>query len=345
MKLGPSREFLGNPFSDLPPATCHSHRRKASADLLEMRRTFATMPRSWFAFHAASRKPIPHPLLAIPREVGLSRAGELLPPMTSTASKFIVSTGRWLINSISVIGQGVLFVAHAIVDFFFSRFRFEKWAQSVVEIGLRCTPIVLCIGLFAGMVLGLQGYYTLVRFGSESLLGPAVALTLIRELGPVLTALMIVGEAGSAMAAELGAQRSSDRIDYLTTTEVRPLGYLVGHRLLAALVCFPILTAFFDLIGIVGGYLTGVLLLHVDGGVYWSKLVEEVAWRDVEGGFVKALVFGILTTSICTFYGYFTHERATLPGVRGVSQTTTRAVVFSSVAVLVSDYMITSFYL
>ena len=127
--------------------------------------------------------------------------------------------------------------------------------------------IVLFIGLFTGVVLGLQGYYTLVRFGSEGLLGPAVAFTLIRELGPVLTALMVVGQAGSALAAELGAQRHSERIDYLSTTTVPPRGYLVGHRLLAAVVCFPMLTAFFDLVGILGGYITGVFLLHVDGGV------------------------------------------------------------------------------
>lgn len=255
------------------------------------------------------------------------------------------SLGRWCIGSIALIGEGCLFTLGAVGEFFRCRFRLEKWTLSVIEIGVRCTPLVLCIGLFSGMVLGLQGYYTLVRFGSEGLLGPAVALTLIRELGPVLTALMIVGEAGSAMAAELGAQRHSDRIDYLSTTEVPPRGYLVGHRLLAAIVCFPILTAFFDLIGILGGYITGVLLLHVDGGVYWSKLVEEVGWRDVEGGFVKAIAFGILTTGICTYYGYHTHERASLPGVRGVSQTTTHAVVISSVAVLVADYVITSFYL
>ncbi len=265
--------------------------------------------------------------------------------MIAAMSSWVVTIGQHFIEAVSSIGKGCLFVGRATVDFFSCHFRFQKWAQSIVDIGLRCTPLVLFIGLFAGMILGLQGYYTLVRFGSESLLGPAVALTLIRELGPVLTALMVVGEAGSAMAAELGAQRSSDRIDYLTTTDVPPLGYLVGHRLLAAIVCFPILTAFFDLIGIAGGYLTGVLLLHVDGGVYWTQLVQEVAWKDVEGGFVKAIVFGMITTSICTFYGYYTHEKATLPGVRGVSQTTTRAVVFSSVAVLVADYIITSFYL
>lgn len=260
-------------------------------------------------------------------------------------SPFIRSVGRTGLAGIAALGQAGLFALASVAEFFRCRFRLEKWLQSVVEIGVRSTPIVLFIGLFSGMVLGLQGYYTLVRFGSEGLLGPAVAFTLIRELGPVLTALMVVGQAGSALAAELGAQRHSERIDYLSTTSVPPRGYLVGHRLLAAVVCFPMLTAFFDLVGILGGYITGVLLLHVDGGVYWSKLLEEIQWRDVEGGFVKAIVFGGLTTVICTYYGYHTHERASLPGVRGVSQTTTRAVVWSSVAVLGADYLITSFYL
>ncbi len=252
--------------------------------------------------------------------------------------------GGRAIRGVETLGKWGLFAVGSVMAFFRRRFRLRKLCEALFEIGVRCTPIVLCVGLFAGMVLGLQGYYTLVRFGSEGLLGPAVALSLIRELGPVLTALMIVGEAGSAMAAELGAQRTSEQIDYLDTTSIDARGFLVGSRLLAALIAFPILTSFFDLIGIVGGYISGVVLLHVDGSVYWSRLIEEVTWRDVHGGYVKALVFGFLTTAVCTFYGFYTHERASLPGVRGVSQTTTRAVVASSIIVLVADYVITSFY-
>ena len=257
----------------------------------------------------------------------------------------IADLGATTLRGIRVLGQAVLFALRSLLGFFTQRYLLEKLVRALFEIGVRCTPIVLCVGFFAGMVLGLQGYYTLVRFGSEGLLGPAVAFTLIRELGPVLTALMVVGEAGSAMAAELGAQRKSDQIDALSTMRIHPMGYLVGPRLLAAVITFPILTAFFDLIGIAGGYLTGVMMLHVDGGVFWSKIIEEVGWRDVQGGFLKAVVFGVLTTSVCTFYGFFTHQRASLPGVRGVSQTTTRAVVISSVLVLVTDYIITSFYI
>ena len=146
------------------------------------------------------------------------------------------------------------------------------------------------------------------------------------------------------MAAELGFQRQSEQIDALTTMQIEPRGFLVGPRILAALIAFPMLTAFFDLVGILGGYVTGVVLLHVDSGVYWSKIMDFVHMVDVGGGFVKSLFFGQLTTGICTFFGYFTHQRSSIPGSQGVSQTTTKAVVVSSVVVLVTDYLITSFY-
>ena len=193
--------------------------------------------------------------------------------------------------------------------------------------------------------MGLQLYYTLVKFGGESALGTAVALSLIRELGPVLTALMVVGQAGSAMASELGIQRNDEQIDALQTMSIDPKGYLVGPRLLAALFCFPMLTAVFDLIGIFGGYVTGSLLLHVDGGVYWNRVFESVSWADVRGGFIKAVVFGLVTMAICTYRGFNTHRKASFPGVRGVSESATRAVVWSSVIVLATDYLITSFLL
>jgi phospholipid/cholesterol/gamma-HCH transport system permease protein len=193
--------------------------------------------------------------------------------------------------------------------------------------------------------MGLQLYYTLVKFGAESALGTAVALSIIRELGPVLTALMVVGQAGSAMASELGIQRNDEQIDALQTMGIDPLGFLVGPRLVATLICFPILTAIFDLIGIFGGYLTGSLLLNVDSGVYWNRVFESVTWADVQGGYIKALVFGLLTISICAYRGYNTHRKASFPGVRGVSESATRAVVWSSVTVLAADYLITSFLL
>lgn len=243
------------------------------------------------------------------------------------------------------LGELSLFSLGAVRGFFRQRNRLAKLALTIHEIGLRCLPIVFIVGLFTGLVMGLQLYYTLVKFGAESALGTAVALSLIRELGPVLTALMVVGQAGSALASELGIQRNDEQIDALKTMSIDPRGYLVGARLLAALICFPILTAVFDLIGIFGGYLTGSVLLNVDGGVYWNRVFESVTWADVQGGYIKALVFGFLTISICAFRGFNTHRKAAYPGVRGVSESATRAVVWSSVSVLAADYLITSFLL
>lgn len=220
-----------------------------------------------------------------------------------------------------------------------------KLVRAVYEIGVRCIPITLIVGLFTGLVLGLQGYYTLVRFGSESLLGSAVALTLIREIGPVLTALMIVGQAGSAMAAEIGIQRNAEQIDALETMNVNPLGYLVAMRLVAALICFPLLTAFFDIVGMLGGYISGVVLLYADEGTFWQQIYLGVTMRDVMTGFIKAITFGALTTLICCYLGYHSHRLADTPGARGVSQATTRAVVISSITILVSDFLLTSLLL
>ena len=253
------------------------------------------------------------------------------------------SLGRLALGVVVELGEISLFGCGAVHGFFAQRGRFAKLRLAIHEIGVRCLPIVLTVGLLTGLVMGLQLFYILVRFGAESALGTAVALSLIRELGPVLTALMVVGQAGSAMASELGSQRNDEQIDALKTMNIDPLGYLVGPRLVASLICFPILTAIFDLIGIFGSYLTKSVLLNVDAGVYWNRVYESVAWVDVESGFIKSLVFGFSTISICAYRGYNTHRKASHPGVRGVSESATRAVVWSSVTVLAADYLITSF--
>ena len=257
----------------------------------------------------------------------------------------IRALGHSALTTIYELGEISVFGSNSLARFFMQRYRLAKLVSAIHEIGVRCFPIVAIVGLFTGLVMGLQLYYTLVKFGAESALGTAVALSLIRELGPVLTALMIVGQAGSALASELGIQRNDEQIDALQTMSIDPLGYLVGPRLMAALICFPMLTAVFDLIGIFGGYVTGCLLLHVDGGVYWNRVFESVVWLDVQGGFIKSLVFGLVTIMICAYRGFNTHRKASFPGVRGVSESATRAVVWSSIMVLAFDYLITSFLL
>jgi phospholipid/cholesterol/gamma-HCH transport system permease protein len=201
----------------------------------------------------------------------------------------------------------------------------------------------MLIGLFTGMVLGLQLYYTLTKVGSEGFLGSVIALSLIRELGPVLTAIMITARAGSAMTAEIGILRISEQIDALYTMRIDPLRYLISPRMAAAIVSFPLLTAFFDLVGIMGGYLTGVVLLGADKGSYFSRMHTYVDIVDIRGGFIKSLVFALLVAITCCYHGYFTHLRADSYGAKSVSVSTTSAVVTSCVMILISDYVVTSF--
>jgi len=192
-------------------------------------------------------------------------------------------------------------------------------------------------------VLGLQGYYVLNRFGSEGLLGALVSLSLVREMAPVLAALMLVGQAGSALAAELGIQRNSEQIVALETMGVSSHGYLVAPRLIAALFVYPLQTALFVAIGLWGGSLSGSLLLGVQSGMYWSAVERAVEARDVQECFLKAAVFGLLTISICAYHGFHAHRCRNATGARAVSASTTRAVVHSSIVVLAADYIITSF--
>lgn len=253
--------------------------------------------------------------------------------------------GRGLIEAVQDLGSITMFGLSSICGSLSRDFSLAKISTQIYQIGVKCVPLVALVGFFTGMVLGLQGYYTLVRFGSEGLLGSAIALTLVRELGPVLTAILIVGQAGSSMAAEIGVQRNSEQIDALETMGINPRSFLIGPRLIAALMVFPILTTLFDVLGIYGGYFTGVVVLNADGGTFWSGVNVSLLWSDISGGYVKSIVFGFLTVLICTYEGYFTHRKATAFGARGVSQSATNAVVLSSITILVSDYLLTSFLL
>ena len=192
------------------------------------------------------------------------------------------------------------------------------------------------------MVLGLQGYYSLVQFGSEAALGSAVALTLVRELGPVFTAIMVTARAGSAMAAEIGVMRISEQIDALKTMHINPVRFLFTPRIIASVVSFPLLTAMFNVIGIFGGFISGSILLGINRYVYMDTVIRSITLHDIAGGFYKAFVFGIVVTTICCYRGYYTHLYSGF-GARGVSLSTTNAVVNSCVAILIFDYIITFF--
>jgi len=237
-----------------------------------------------------------------------------------------------------------IFLVRAFVLIFHPK-QIPEIINQVYFIGARSATIVALVGLFTGMVLGLQLYYVMNKFGAVGFLGTAVSLSLIRELGPVLTAIMITARAGSAMTAEIGIQRISEQIDALYTMRIDPLGYLISPRIAAGLISFPILTTFFDLIGILGGYLSGVILMGANPGAYLYRMDASVEWLDVRGGFIKSIVFAVLVITICCFQGFFTHMRTDSYGAKSVSLSTTSAVVLSCVMILVSDYVVTSFLL
>jgi len=213
--------------------------------------------------------------------------------------------------------------------------------KQIQFIGFQSISVIFLTGAFTGMVLGYQGYNTLNRFGSEAFLGPMVGLALIKEMGPVISALMVSGRAGSSVTAEIGIMRISEQIDALELMGLNPYRYLIVPNFLAALICMPLLTAIFDVVGIFGGYLIGVKILGVGSGTYFGEMVSRVEMSDILEGFFKSLNFGVIIAWVCCFKGYYTGHYTGF-GAEGVSKATTQAVVLSSVLILVWDYFITS---
>lgn len=251
------------------------------------------------------------------------------------------AVGRAIIDGVNNSGAAVIFLLLALMKIF-RRKQLAKAVQQLYYIGARSTTIIILVGLFTGMVLGLQSYYALVKFGAQGALGTLVALSLVRELGPVLTAIMITARAGSAITAEIGILRISEQIDALHTMRIDPLSYLISPRITAAIISFPLLTAVFDLIGIFGGYISGVVLLGVNAGAYFHSVQASLEMKDVTNGFIKAVVFAVIVATTCCYHGYFTHMRKDSYGAKAVGLSTTAAVVMSCVLILVADYAVTS---
>ena len=248
------------------------------------------------------------------------------------------SLGRWCISSAGATGRGSIFLVLQVLRIFARPIRFQQIVAHMRFIGNRSVSIVLLTSTFTGMVLVLQGYVALVRFGSEVYLGPLVALSLIRELGPVLAALMVAARAGSAIAATIAGMRVSEQIDALEVMAVDPIQYLASTRLLAALITVPMLTALFDLAGIFAALTFGTGVLGIDGGIFMSSIREAVDWSDVSAGFYKSFVFATFIAWISCFEGYVARH-----GAEGIGRATTNAVVTTSVLVLAGDYVITAF--
>ena len=258
-----------------------------------------------------------------------------------TVSKPFALIGRNVIRWINSIGAATIFLVLALLKTFHPK-QFQKVIQQIYYIGARSTTIIMLVSLFTGMVLGLQSYHALVQFGAEGSLGTLVSLSLIRELGPVLTAIMITARAGSAITAEIGVQRISEQIDALETMRIDPFRYLVTPRITASIVSFPLLTTVFDLIGIIGGYVSAVALMGLNAGVYSHSIRSYVDMEDLTNGFVKSLVFAVIVATVCCYQGYFVHMREDSKGAKAVGLATTSAVVISCVLILVADYVVTS---
>ena len=256
--------------------------------------------------------------------------------------KSVEKTGEITIRLLESWGRVLIFFANGVINIFILPVQFSKIIDHTWFIGVKSFFVIVLTGIFTGMVLGLQGYYSLVKFGSEAGLGAAVALTLVRELAPVLTAIMVTARAGSAMAAEIGVMRISEQIDALKTMHINPVRFLFTPRLIASVISFPLLTSLFNVIGILGGYLSGSILIGINQYDYMDTVIKNVDMDDINGGFLKSLVFSLIVTTLCCYRGYYTHLFSGF-GARSVSLSTTNAVVQSCIFILISDYIITYF--
>lgn len=252
-------------------------------------------------------------------------------------TQWIPNVGASLLAEIARLGKSAIFLGRTLLHCLTARVKTDRVLRQVWFIGWKSMLVIALTGTFTGMVVALQGFPTLRRVGSEALLGPMVSLSLVRELGPVLTALMVTGRAGSAIAAEIGIMRTSEQIEALELMGLNPLSYVVVPNVLASVLTLPILTLVFDVIGILGGYLIGVRLLGLNGATYFGEMSNYGEMNDILGGVYKALAFGLLIGWVSCYKGY--HSRF---GAEGVSAATTQTVVNASVLILVCDYFVTS---
>lgn len=253
-------------------------------------------------------------------------------------AKTLADLGRFGLGFFERLGRGSLFLLRTLggVPSLLPR----PWLliQQLYAVGVLTILIIVVAGLFVGMVLGLQGYNILVRFNSEASLGVMVGLSLVRELGPVVTALLFAGRAGSALTAEIGLMKATEQLSGMEMMAVDPYKRVFAPRFLAGLISMPLLAALFSSVGVMGGYFVGVGLLGVDAGAYWSQMQASVDFQDdVINGIIKSIVFGFAATWIAVFEGY-----DSVPTSEGVSRATTRSVVFASLVVLGLNFILTA---
>lgn len=252
--------------------------------------------------------------------------------------QFVQYLGRTTRASFTKLGRGTFFLLHTLAGIGDVLPRPRLILNQMYSVGVLSFLIITISGLFVGMVLGLQGYYILSDFGAEETLGVMVAASLVRELGPVVSALLFAGRAGSALTAEIGLMKATEQLSGMEMMAVDPIKRIISPRFLAGLLSMPLLAALFSMIGILGGFMVGVGLLGVDEGAYWSQMQASLDFQDdIVNGVIKSLIFGFVTTWIALFEGY-----DTVPTSEGVSRATTRTVVNSAFSILGLDFILTA---
>jgi phospholipid/cholesterol/gamma-HCH transport system permease protein len=259
--------------------------------------------------------------------------------MLKTVCSALSQLGNRVTRRVQRLGKASLFLAATLMGSGTAWRRFGLIVRELYYTGVMSLIIIIVSGLFVGMVLGLQGYDTLQRYGSSSALGVLVALSLVRELGPVVAALLFASRAGSAITAEIGLMRATEQLSAMEMMAVDPVARVVAPRFWAGVISMPLLAALFSAIGIFGGYLIGVVLIGVDEGSFWSQMQASVDFRiDIVNGLIKSFVFGVIVSWIAVFEGFHA-----APSAEGVSAATTRTVVTSALAILAADFILTAF--
>lgn len=254
------------------------------------------------------------------------------------AANVLRRIGRLTLATIRRLGRAAVFLYETLLGTWYLVSRLPLVVQQLFNVGVLTLLIILVSGLFVGMVLALQGYNTLVKFGAEESLGLLVALTLVRELGPVVTALLFAGRAGSALTAEIGLMKATEQLAGMEMMAVNPINRVIAPRFLAGVIAMPLLASMFSVVGVLGGHLVGVGLVGLDSGAFWSQMQDGVDfYDDIVNGLIKSVVFGFTISWIAVFEGY-----DAVPTSEGVSRATNHTVVYSSLAVLALDFIITS---
>ena len=246
--------------------------------------------------------------------------------------------GAVTLHSFRRLGKGTLFLFEVLASCVSMLVRPSLLVKQLYSVGVHTLIIIVVAGLFVGMVMALQSYYALVDFGAEDSVGVMVALSLLRELGPVVTALLFAGRAGSALTAEIGLMKATEQLSGMEMMAVNPMQRIVAPRFLAGAISMPLLATIFSAVGVLGAYIVAVELLGLDSGAFWSQPQETVdLYKDIYNGIIKSIVFGVVVAWIAVFEGY-----DCMPTSEGLGQATTRTVVHSSLAILFLDFILTA---